>query len=132
MQTISGIKPYKSEDKDSSRIFWSDGGVHQNITHAVHPDPISGMHCWHQRVRIEKPHPGDKYGDIFVDTKRSHENYKEWLKMTRPAPGPDGLRRPLWFARPLKPEKELYYLEKTKEKVKIIIRLHFPKLNSNI
>jgi anaerobic selenocysteine-containing dehydrogenase len=116
MQTISGIKPFKSEDNDSSRIFWTDGGVHQNITHAVHPDPISGMHCWHQRVRIEKPHPGDKYGDIFVDTKRSHENYKEWLKMTRPAPGPDGLRRPLWFKRPIRPVEELYYLDKVNEK----------------
>lgn len=111
MQTISGIKPFDSTDADSKRIFWTDGGVHQNITHAVHPDPISGMHCWHQRVRIERPHPGDQYGDLFVDTKRSHEIYKEWLKMTRPAPGPDGLRRPLWFKRPLRPVEELYYLD---------------------
>ncbi|NNK80146.1 MAG: hypothetical protein HKO93_01500, partial [Flavobacteriales bacterium] len=77
---------------------------------AVHPDPISGMHCWHQRVRIEKPGPDEKYGDIVVDTNKSMENYREWLKMTRPAPGPDGLRRPLWFKRPLKPQPELYYL----------------------
>ena len=111
METISGIKPSKSSDKDTSRIFWSDGGVHQNITHAVHPDPISGMHCWHQRIRIEKPGPGEKYGDIFVDTEKSHENYKEWLKLTRPAPGPNGLRRPLWFNRPLKPAEEMYYLK---------------------
>ena len=110
MNTISGVKPFKSDDKDSKRIFWVDGGVHQNITHAVHPDPISGMHAWHQRVRIEKPGPDDKYGDIFVDTNKSFENYKEWLKMTRPAPGPDGLRRPLWFKRPLKPTLENYYL----------------------
>ncbi len=110
MKTIKGIVPFKSSDKDSARIFWSDGGVHQNITHAVHPDPISGMHCWHQRVRIEKAGPNDAYGDVQVDTKRSHENYKEWLKMTRPAPGPDGLRRPLWFNRPLKPGKDMYYL----------------------
>lgn len=109
MNTKSGIKPFDSDDSDSKRIFWVDGGVHQNITHAVHPDPISGMHCWHQRVRIEKPGPNDKYGDIMVDTNRSMENYREWLKMTRPAPGPDGLRRPLWFKRPLKPQKEMYY-----------------------
>lgn len=112
MSTVSGIRPFKSDDPDSSRVFWSDGGVHQNITHAVHPDPISGMHCWHQRVRIEKARPEDKYGDIFVDTNKSFEVYKEWLAMTRPAPGPDGLRRPLWFKRPLKPVKELYYLDK--------------------
>lgn len=111
MNTVRGVKPFKSDDPDTSRIFWLDGGVHQNITHAVHADPISGMHCWHQRVRIERPGSDDKYGDIFVDTNKSHEIYKEWLKMTRPAPGPDGLRRPLWFARPLKPAKELYYIK---------------------
>lgn len=111
MNTKSGIKPFDSTDADSKRIFWVDGGVHQNITHAVHPDPISGMHCWHQRVRIEKPGPEDKYGDILVDTERSMENYREWLKLTKPAPGPDGLRRPLWFKRPLKPTIENFYLK---------------------
>ncbi len=111
MQTIAGVRPFESSDADSKRIFWSDGGVHQNITHAVHPDPISGMHCWHQRVKIEKAGPNDKYGDIFVDTKKSFENYKEWLAMTRPAPGPDGLRRPLWFKRPLKPTIDTFYLK---------------------
>ena len=30
--------------------------------------------------------------------------------MTRPAPGPDGLRRPLWFDRPLRPVPEAYKL----------------------
>ena len=28
--------------------------------------------------------------------------------MTRPAPGPDGLRRPLWFDRPLRPLPDTY------------------------
>jgi anaerobic selenocysteine-containing dehydrogenase len=111
MKTVDGVRPFESSDADSKRIFWSDGGVHQNITHAVHPDPISGMHCWHQRVRIEKPGPNDRYGDIFVDTKKSFENYKEWLKMARPAPGPDGLRRPLWFKRALRPVEETFYLD---------------------
>ncbi len=106
-----GIRPFKSADKDSSRIFWSDGGVHQNITHAVHPDPISGMHCWHQKVKLEKPHKGDSYGDIFVDTNKSFAVYKEWLAMTRPAPGPGGLRRPLWFARALRPADEMFYIK---------------------
>ncbi len=115
MQTTSGIRPFESKDKDSKRIFWADGGVHQNITHAVHPDPISGMHCWHQRVRIEVPHADDKYGDLFVDTNKAHENYKEWLKLTRPGPGPDGLRRPLWFKRPLKPDTKAYYVENMDE-----------------
>ncbi len=115
MSTLSGIRPFDSSDPDSKRVFWMDGGVHQNITHAVHPDPISGMHCWHQRVRIEPPRAGDRYGDLFVDTNKAHENYKEWLKMTRPAPGPDGLRRPLWFKRPLRPAEETFYLERGEE-----------------
>lgn len=111
METIAGIKPFKSNDNDSSRIFWSDGGVHQNITFPVHPDPISGMHCWHQKVKVEPALDGDKYGDIMVDTEKSFEVYKNWLKMTRPAPGPNGLRRPLWFKRPIKPQEDQYYIK---------------------
>ncbi|MDZ7362509.1 MAG: molybdopterin-dependent oxidoreductase [candidate division KSB1 bacterium] len=110
MSSLDGIRPFKSSDPDSSRIFWSDGGVHQNITFPVHPDPISGMHCWHQKVRIEKAHPEDHYGDVFVDTEKSFEIYKEWLKMTRPAPGPNGLRRPLWLNRPLRPMEQTFYI----------------------
>lgn len=111
MSTISGIKPHESSDKDSKRIFWSDGGVHQNITFPVHPDPISGMHCWHQKVRIEVAHSDDKYGDIQVDTNKSHEEYKKWLSWTRPAPGPNGERRPLHFPRALKPDMSTYYVD---------------------
>ena len=112
MRKMEGIRPFKSSDKDSARIFWSDGGVHQNITHAVHPDPISGMHCWHQKVKLERAHPNDKYGDISVDTNKSFQVFKDWLAKTRPAPGPDGLRRPLWFPRALRPVDETYYIEK--------------------
>ena len=110
MRVVEGIGAYKSADPDTSRIFWSDGGVHQNITFPVHPDPISGMHCWHQRVRVERAHAGDKHGDVFVDTEKSFQIYKEWLAMTRPAPGPNGLRRPLWLARPLRPADEMFYV----------------------
>jgi hypothetical protein len=85
--------------------------VNQNLTFPVHPDPVSGMHCWHQQVRIEKAQEGDQYGDVLVDTKRSHEIYKEWLEKTRPAPGPQGLRRPLWFARPVRPAQESYFIK---------------------
>jgi anaerobic selenocysteine-containing dehydrogenase len=113
MTVVEGIGAYKSDDPDTSRIFWSDGGVHQNITFPVHPDPVSGMHCWHQRVRVEKAHEEDKHGDVFVDTEKSFAIYKEWLAMTRPAPGPNGLRRPLWLARPLRPADEMFYVEKS-------------------
>ncbi|MGH1362979.1 MAG: molybdopterin-dependent oxidoreductase [Calditrichia bacterium] len=112
MSTMKGIGPFDSNDADSARVFWSDGGVHQNITFPVHPDPISGMHCWHQKVRITKAEPDDKYGDIAVDTQKSFEVYKNWLAKTRPAPGPNGLRRPLWLNRPLRPEESLFYLDK--------------------
>jgi len=108
MRQIHGIEPFKSDDPESERIWWKDAGVHQNLTFPVHPDPISGMHCWHQKVRVEPAQPDDQYGDIFVDTTRAHEVYKEWLKLTRPAPGPGGLRRPLWLQRPLKPVREAY------------------------
>ncbi len=105
---VHGAQPFASSDPDTSRIWWSEVGVHQNLTFPVQPDPVSGMHCWHQRVRLEKAGPDDHYGDIFVDTDKSHQVYKEWLAMTRPAPGPGGLRRPLWFDRPLRPVPAAY------------------------
>jgi anaerobic selenocysteine-containing dehydrogenase len=107
---LHGAQPFASNDPDTSRIWWSDVGVHQNLTFPVQPDPVSGMHCWHQRVTIEKAGPDDRYGDIFVDTALSYEVYKEWLAMTRPAPGPGGLRRPLWFDRPLRPVRDAYVI----------------------
>jgi anaerobic selenocysteine-containing dehydrogenase len=113
MRQLHGATAYESSDPDTSRIWWEDVGVHQNITHAVHPDPVSGMHCWHQKaVCVTKAGPQDRNGDIRVDTNKSLEIYREWLALTRPAPGPGGLRRPLWFKRPLKPELSQYYLEK--------------------
>ncbi len=112
MRTQSGVQPFESSDPDSKRIFWSDGGVHQNITFPVHPDPISGMHCWHQRVRLEKARPEDRYGDIAVDTEKSMAVYREWLAMTRPAPGPNGERRPLWLPRPLRPVEEAFFIRR--------------------
>jgi hypothetical protein len=64
---------------------------------------------------VTKAGPNDRNGDIKVDTNRSMQVYRDWVAMTRPAPGPNGLRRPLWLKRPLKPELSLFYLEETKE-----------------
>jgi hypothetical protein len=89
-------------------VWWSDGGVHQNLTFPVQPDPVSGMHCWHQRVRVERAQRGDRYGDIEVDTGKSMELYRQWIALTRPGPGPGGLRRPLWFGRAVRPAVEAY------------------------
>ena len=80
------------------------------MTDAVHPDPISGMHCWHQRVTVTKAEAGDQYGDVVVDTAKSREVYAEWKQMAKPAPGPGGLRRPLWLKRPMHPVEALYHL----------------------
>jgi len=63
------------------------------------------MHCWHQKVRLERPAADDRYGDVQVDTNKSFAVYREWLSMTRPAPGPGNLRRPLWFQRPFRPNR---------------------------
>ncbi len=104
--------PYASADPGSQRIWWSDTGVHQNLTFPVHPDPISGMHCWHQAVRVRPAAPGDKHGDIAVDTARAHEVYQRWLARTRPAGSvsPDGTRRPRWLMRPVKPTAAAFAL----------------------
>ncbi len=105
---VEGIRPYKSADPDSGRIWWTDGGVHQTLTFPVHPDPISGMHCWHQQVTATPAQSDDQYGDVVVDTNKSMAVYREWLAMTKPAPGPGGLRRPLWFARVARPTPETF------------------------
>jgi anaerobic selenocysteine-containing dehydrogenase len=54
MRRKSGGGPFQSSDTDTARIWWTDVGVHQNLTFPVHPDPISGQHCWHQAVRVRK------------------------------------------------------------------------------
>ena len=106
-----GIRRYDSDDPDTNRIWWNDTGVHQNLTFSVQPDPISGMQCWHQKVTVAPAAAGDQYGDVVVDTAKSREAYLDWLAKTRPAPGPGGLRRPLWYARPLKPAAPMYHLD---------------------
>jgi len=108
---VEGIRPFHSSDPDTERVWWTDGGVHQNLTFPVQPDPISGMHCWHQRVRVEPAHVDDRYGDTFVDTNKSMEVFREWLAKTRPAPGPGNLRRPLHLARAVRPAPEAYKLD---------------------
>jgi hypothetical protein len=112
MHVADRVKPYHSADPDTARIWWSDTGVHQNLTFPVHPDPISGMHCWHQAVRVRPAAPGDSHGDIAVDTARARAVYEEWMARTRPAGhvSPDGTRRPRWLMRPLKPAAAAFAL----------------------
>ncbi len=111
---LRDVTPFASDDPDTSRVWWTDAGVHQNLTFPVQPDPVSGMHCWHQAVRVTKARPGDAHGDVEVDADRAHAAYKDWLQRTRPARehSPDGTRRPYWLLRPLKPAREVFALPK--------------------
>ncbi len=62
-------------------------------------------------VRVTRALPDDRYGDVCVDTRKSMEVYREWIARARPAPGPGGLRRPLHFARAVKPSAKAYRLD---------------------
>ena len=113
MSCVSGGKPFESSDPDTSWIWWDDVGVHQNLTHAVHPVPLSGAHCWLQKAfNVEKAHDEDTHGDVMVDREKSMKAYQDWVDKTRSVleNSPDGLRRPFWQKRPLKPTKEAYRL----------------------
>jgi anaerobic selenocysteine-containing dehydrogenase len=105
---VQGVGPFESPDPDTRNVWWSETGVNQNLAFAVQPDPVSGMHCWHQKVIVERAASDDRYGDVFVDTRKSRQAYREWLELARPGPGPGGLRRPLWLNRPLRPTDHAY------------------------
>ena len=120
LNIIEHGKAWETFDPDTSRIWWQDVGVHQNLTHGVHPDPISGAHCWLQKAtKVSKAAASDKHGDVWVDTARSMKVYEEWKDLTRPASthSPDGTRRPFWVKRPLKPVREAYDLPEDLRKI---------------
>ncbi|MEO6890821.1 MAG: molybdopterin-dependent oxidoreductase [Ktedonobacteraceae bacterium] len=115
LRHLEGVRPFESADPDSARIFWREGGVHQNLVFGVHPDPVSGMHCWHQKVTVERARGEDRYGDVYVDTRKAHEVYRNWLAMTRSQEErADGLRRPLWMLRPYRPAPEAFRIVREK------------------
>ena len=109
MRQVEPFTPFKSSDPDTSRIWWTDGGVHQNLAFPVQPDPVSGNNCWHQKVKVEKAWKDDHYGDVFVNPARAREVVEEWMAKTRPATG--SLRRPLWLDRPFRPAPEMFEIE---------------------
>ena len=90
--------------------------MHQNSTHAVQPDPISGAHCWRQKVRLSRPGPGEQYGDIEVDRNKAFAHFQKWNGWAKEREThPRGERRPLWFKRPLAPKPEHFILHDHEE-----------------
>ena len=107
MRRKERLTPFTSADPDSERMWWKQSGVHQNITFPVQPDPVSGMHCWHQVVTVAPAQPGDQEGDVQVDTAKAREAYLEWMQKARPTTV-GGIRRPKWLKRPLRPVDAAY------------------------
>jgi anaerobic selenocysteine-containing dehydrogenase len=116
LKYIEGIKPFDSErwaeyNEDSKNIWW-DGlsGSWQNAVAATHPDPISGMHCWHQKVILEPTQAGDKIGDIHVNYENNFKTYQAWRdKLTRGLDADSQWRRPQHIKRPWVPLSEKAY-----------------------
>jgi len=116
LKYIEGIHPFKSErfadyNRDSGNIWW-DGlsGSWQNAVAAVHPDPISGMHCWHQKVILEPAQAGDKIGDIYVNYENNFKVYEGWRdQLTRGLETGDKMRRPQHIKRPWVPLSDKAY-----------------------
>jgi hypothetical protein len=84
--------------------------VHQNLIFPVQPDPVSGQHCWHQKVRVRKAPDTARYGEIAVDTKASQAVYRRWTELCRPVSGSGQLRRPIYMLRPVKPHPDAFRL----------------------
>ena len=116
LKYVEGIHPFHSKrfaeyNKDSDNIWW-DGlsGSWQNAVAPTHPDPISGMHCWHQKVILEAAQPGDKIGDIQVNYENNFKTYQAWRdKLTRGLDSNSVFRRPPHIKRPWVPLNEKAY-----------------------
>lgn len=107
LKYVEGIKPFHTErfgeyNRDSGNIWW-DGlsGSWQNAVAPAHPDPVSGMHCWHHKVLLEPAQAGDKIGDIFVNYENNLKTYQAWRDtLTRGLDSNSTLRRPRHIKRP--------------------------------
>ena len=116
LKYVAGIKPFHAQrfaayNRDSGNIWW-DGlsGSWQNSVAAPHPDPISGMHCWHQKVILEPAQPGDKIGDIFANYDNNFKVYQGWRdQLTRGLDDNSTQRRPRHIKRPWVPLSDKAY-----------------------
>ena len=122
LKWVEGTVPFKSErfaeyNRDSDNIWW-DGlsGSWQNAVAPCHPDPISGMHCWHQKVILEPAQAGDEIGDIHVNYDNNYKTYQAWRdELTRPLNSNDTMRRPRHIKRPWVPLSDKAYAVKIKD-----------------
>ena len=90
MRQLHGDPPVRRATTPTpQRVWWEDAGVHQNLTFPVQPDPVSGQHCWHQKVRVERPGAGRPLRRrLRRHRRRPTRSTARWLAMARPAPGP--------------------------------------------
>ena len=109
MRYTEHTTPFESDDPDSSRIYWEDPGVHQNLTFPVQPDPWSGMHCWHQKVthRAARIRATGTATSRSTPASRARCTPSGW-RSRRPGPNADGQRRPEFLMRPVKPKRKAF------------------------
>ncbi|EJF07310.1 anaerobic dehydrogenase, typically selenocysteine-containing [Thiovulum sp. ES] len=112
-------KPWQFAEynKDIDNIWW-DGlsGAWQNAVAAPHPDPISGMHCWHQKVLLEQVSKDEKIGDVYVNYDNNFKVYQAWRdELARPLNSSDTLRRPMHIKRPWVPISKKGYTVSIKD-----------------
>lgn len=104
---VEGIKGFETKrfgdyNRDSGNVWW-DGlsGSWQNAVAAAHPDPVSGMHCWHHKVLLEPAQAGDKIGDIHVNYENNLKVYQAWRdQLSRGLDANSTIRRPRHIKRP--------------------------------
>ncbi len=90
---------------EGARPWWGDAGTPVLLAMPVHPDPVTGAHCWNQVVRVRPAQPRDVPGDATADQARAARIVELWLQRTRRAEdvSPDRTRRPRWLIRSPKP-----------------------------
>ena len=77
-----------SSDPDTARIWWTDAGVHQNLTFPVQPDPdLRACTAGTRRCACAGPSPATATATSRSTPRRRARVYQEWLARTRPADG---------------------------------------------
>lgn len=97
---------------EASRVWWTDTGAPATLAMPVHPDPVTGAHCWNQVVRVRPAQNQDLPGDATADLARAQRIIELWLQRTRGAAdnSPDRTRRPRWLIRAPKPMADAWKL----------------------